>query len=178
VGVRCQTDGVALREWLVAGAVIESADGLLMVRNVRRGGVTDWSTPGGVIDADDPSVLHGLAREVEEETGLRVSSWEGPLYEVHAVAIDLGWTMRCEVYVAVAFEGELRVEDPDGIVVEAVFVPIAEIGARLEGCMQWVRDPLHEWIAERWSPSSPRRFHFEVRGTRLGELEVSRAAAS
>src|SRR6266566_1625878 len=45
------------REWTVAGALLETDAGLLMVRNVRKGGIEDWSTPGGVVDADDASVL-------------------------------------------------------------------------------------------------------------------------
>ena len=115
---------MAHREWLVAGALVEADDGrLLLVRNQRRGGWSDWSTPGGVIDADDAQLLDGLTREVEEETGIRVRRWEGPLYEVEAVAPDLGWIMRCEVHRAVEFDGEVRVDDPDGIVVEAAFVP-------------------------------------------------------
>src|SRR4029453_4427993 len=117
----CHTDGMAeiAREWQVAGALVESDGRLLFVRNQRRGGHEDWSTPGGVIDADDASLLAGLTREVEEETGLRVREWSGPLYEVRALAPDMGWRMRCEVHLAVAFDGDLRVEDPDGIVVEA-----------------------------------------------------------
>ena len=127
------------REWLVAGALVEADDGrLLMVRNRRRGGWSDWSTPGGVIDAEDATLLDGLAREVEEETGIRVRRWEGPVYEVRAVAPDLGWTMRCEVHRAVEFEGELRVDDPDGIVVEAAFVPTGECQALLDECARWV----------------------------------------
>ena len=98
-----------VREWLVAGALVESDGRLLFVRNQRRGGSEDWSTPGGVIDADDGSLLDGLTREVEEETGLRVTRWEGPLYEVEAVAPDLGWVMRCEVHRALDFEGEVQV---------------------------------------------------------------------
>ena len=39
------------REWIVAGALLEASDHLLLVRNLRRGGHSDWSTPGGVIDA-------------------------------------------------------------------------------------------------------------------------------
>src|SRR3989454_974985 len=76
----CHTDHMAetVREWLVAGALVESDGRLLFVRNQRRGGSEDWSTPGGVIDADDGSLLDGLTREVEEETGLRVTRWEGP----------------------------------------------------------------------------------------------------
>jgi 8-oxo-dGTP diphosphatase len=78
-----------MREWLVAGALVEIDGALLLVRNERRGGHSDWTTPGGVIDADDQSLLDGLTREVYEETGLRVTAWEGPLYEVNAVARDM-----------------------------------------------------------------------------------------
>ena len=135
-----------MHEWTVAGGLIEGPQGVLLVRNRRRNGRFDWSTPGGVIDATDDTIVEGLTREVQEETGLRVSAWEGPLYEVHAVASDLGWSMHCEVYRAIVYEGELRVDDPDGIVVEAAFFPIAEAAALLNDCMQWVREPLADWI--------------------------------
>jgi 8-oxo-dGTP diphosphatase len=154
-----------MREWLVAGAVVERPEGMLLVRNQRRNGRCDWSTPGGVIDADDATLLEGLAREVEEETGLRVLRWA-----------DLGWSMRCEVHYAAEVEGELRVDDPDGIVVDAVFVAPDALGSFLDDGHRWVREPLHEWVRERWSPGAPRRFHFEVRGTAIDALEVARLA--
>lgn len=166
------------REWHVAGAVVEVDGELLMVRNRRRGGRTDWSTPGGVIDDDDVSLLAGLAREVEEETGIRVRRWEGPLYQVEAVAPDLGWIMRCEVHRAVEFEGELHVDDPDGIVVEAAFVPPGECQAILDDCLRWVAEPLGEWLAERWGPGDARGYHYEVRGTALADMTVHRASTS
>src|SRR5919109_5694349 len=112
-----------VREWTVGGALVETPDGVLLVRNVRRGGFEDWSTPGGVIDADDESLVAGLTREVEEETGIQVCEWSGPLYEVDAYAPDMDWHMHCEVHLAVKFDGILCVDDPDGIVVEAAFVP-------------------------------------------------------
>ena len=164
-----------MREWLVAGALVEAPAGVLLVRNRRRGGATDWSTPGGVIDATDASLLAGLTREVEEETGLRVTSWEGPIYEVRAVANDLGWVLRVEVHRALAYEGELRVEDPDGIVVEAAFLPPSECAALLAEGAPWVHEPLCAWLADPWGPEAPRGFHFDVRGTRREELEVRRA---
>lgn len=164
-----------MREWLVAGALIEAPGGVLLVRNQRRGGWTDWSTPGGVIDDDDVDLLSGLTREVEEETGLRVTRWEGPIYEVRAVAVDLGWVMRAEVHRALEYEGELRVDDPDGIVVEAAFFPPGECAARLarEGA-PWVHEPLAEWLCERWGPESARGYDYDVRGTRREELCVRR----
>src|SRR3954470_20516026 len=98
-----------ITEFTVAGALVESGDGLLLVCNRRRNGSLDWSTPGGVIDPTDESILHGLAREVAEETGLVVTEWEGPLYEVRATAPAMGWSLRCEVHRAVAFAGDLVV---------------------------------------------------------------------
>jgi 8-oxo-dGTP diphosphatase len=166
--------GQDVREWVVAGALVESGGRVLLVRNQRRGGLEDWSTPGGVIDDEDGSVLDGLTREVEEETGLRVTRWEGPLYEVEAVAPDLGWVMRCEVHRAVAYEGHVRVADPDGIVVEAAFVSAADAATVLERCHPWVGEPLAEWLAEPWGPDASRRYCYELHGVSRAALEVVR----
>jgi ADP-ribose pyrophosphatase YjhB (NUDIX family) len=169
---------MALAEFTVAGALVESADGLLLVRNRRRGGTTDWSTPGGVIDATDPTLRDGLAREVFEETGLRVLSWEGPLYEVRATARELGWSMRCEVHRALAFDGELRIEDPDGIVIEACFAAAGSHDEFLAECSPWVREPLRDWIEQRWGAHEPRRYTYDVLGATRGELQVVRTSQS
>lgn len=164
------------REWTVAGAVVETAGALLLVNNRRRNGTCDWSTPGGVIDPTDTDLVAGLAREVEEETGLRVREWEGPLYSVTAAALDLGWVMRCEVHRALAYDGTLVVDDPDGIVFDAAFVSPRDLAARLDGCFPWVREPLAAWIEERWLPEASRTFHYDVLGTSLETLEVVRAS--
>jgi 8-oxo-dGTP diphosphatase len=166
-----------LTEFTVAGALVELGEELLLVRNVRRGGSTDWSTPGGVIDPDDASVQAGLSREVEEETGLRVTAWEGPLYEVRAIARDLGWSMRCEVHRALAFEGEITVDDPDGIVVEARFAGPDACVEFLAAGARWVVEPLTEWIRLRWGAADPRRYTYDVLGTRRDALEVVRTEA-
>jgi ADP-ribose pyrophosphatase YjhB (NUDIX family) len=169
---------MSLREWTVAGGLIETDSGVLLVRNQRRGGFEDWSTPGGVIDDEDSDLLAGLSREVEEETGLIVTEWLGPLYEVRAYAPDMGWRMRCEVHLAVGFEGELHVDDPDGIVVEARFVPHVECDAHLESCAPWVREPLSAWLRERWEPRAGREFDYEVNGSTRDSMQVVRGAAT
>lgn len=161
-------------EWVVVSALLETSDRLLLVRNLRHGGYTDWSTPGGVIDRDDTSLLAGLTREVEEETGLRVTEWEGPLYEVHAVAPDMNWEMRAHVFRAVAYEGVVRVDDPDGIVVEAAFLPHDECLALLAEGARWVHEPIAEWVAERWGPDAARGYTYEVHGVERGSLWVER----
>jgi 8-oxo-dGTP pyrophosphatase MutT (NUDIX family) len=160
----------------VAGAVIERDGGLLLVKNRRRNGDHDWSTPGGVVDPTDASILDGLAREVEEETGLVVHSWEGPLYQVTAVAIEMGWQMHCEVHRAIDFAGDLRIDDPDGIVVDAAFVTPDHVDRHLDDCFRWVRDPLAAWLLDRWTAADRRSFHYEIKGSSLADFEVVAAS--
>jgi 8-oxo-dGTP diphosphatase len=165
-----------MRNWTVAGGVVERDGALLLVQNRRRNGSVDWSPPGGVIEvADGESLLDGLTREVAEETGLRVTEWAGPLYEVQADAPGLGWTLRAEVHLAVAFEGELRIADPDGIVVDARFVAMDDCARHLDSCHPWVREPLAEWLAARWPHTEPRApFGYRVDGADLASLVITR----
>ena len=165
-----------MHQWVVASGLVEVGGHLLLVRNQRRGGWSDWSTPGGVVDASDASLLDALTREVHEETGIRVAGWEGPLYSVRAVAPDMGWTLRAEIHRAVEFAGEVHVDDPDGIVVEAAFVPLADAGARLARNTRWVGEPLGEWLVERWGPAEPREYRYHVRGTSRHDLSIVRRA--
>lgn len=117
-------------------------------------------------------LIDGLTREVVEETGLHVTSWAGPVYEIEAVAPGLGWSLRVEVHRALAHEGELVVDDPDGIVVDARFLPPEDCVGCLGDGPAWVREPLVEWLDRPWSGA--RRFGFDVHGTDLASLSVSR----
>lgn len=145
--------------------------GLLLVQNVRRGGVVDWTPPGGVID-DGESLIAGLTREVAEETGLSVTQWSGPLYEITARAPGLGWHLRVEVHRALEVAGTVRTgSDPDGIVTEAALVAEVDCEQRLCDAHPWVREPLVDWMQLRWSET--RRYHYLVEGTELAELTIT-----
>lgn len=158
----------------MAGGLVEGPDGILLVRNRRRWGGDDWSPPGGVIDDSDAGVVEGLTREVREETGITVTDWHGPVYEVSAAAPEMGWKLLAQVFVARRYEGELAVEDPDGIVVDAAFVTEDECSSLLAGCHRWVREPLDEWIGARWDAAGHRRYRYSVRGRDLRSLRVER----
>jgi ADP-ribose pyrophosphatase YjhB (NUDIX family) len=160
---------------LVGGAVLLSGDRVLLVGNRRRNGSIDWTPPGGVIEVHEgEALLDGLAREVEEETGLRVTAWSRPLYSVTAEAPELGWRLQASVHLAEAWEGELVVADPDGIVVDARFVECIGCEGLLDGCHPWVREPLAAWLDERWSTAQT--FDYRVEGHDLSTLTVTRVA--
>jgi 8-oxo-dGTP diphosphatase len=170
-----------VREWVVGGAVIEAdaaaqvdvSSGVLLVENIRRNGTSDWTPPGGVIDPGE-AVVDGLAREVREETGLEVLRWGGLLYEIVAEAPALGWRLRVEVHRAVEVDGRLRVgDDPDGIVVGAEWVDHRLCSERLVSSHQWVREPLLEWMAERFDPT--RSFRYRILGDHDSGLSCERA---
>lgn len=158
-----------VRDWLVAGGIIRGADGLLLVQNRRRNGSLDWSTPGGVIDEGE-TLLEGLGREVREETGIEVARWAELAYEIDVEFVDAAMTLRVETHVAGTWTGELAVEDPDGIVVDAAFTRPAVVPQRLGGAPQWVREPLVSWLDD----PSVEVFRYVVRGARPDAWSVER----
>jgi 8-oxo-dGTP diphosphatase len=160
-----------IRQWVVASGLIESGDSILLVQNRRRNGALDWSPPGGVIEVDDgESMAGGLTREVAEEAGLVVDEWAGPVYEVEAVAEGLGWALRAEIHRAVRWRGELQVADPDGIVVDARFVPVDRCPTYLAGCHPWVAEPLADWLIERFEGG--RSYQYRLDGDTPGSIVV------
>jgi 8-oxo-dGTP diphosphatase len=160
-----------MREWLVGGGLILGDGGLLLVHNRRRNGNHDWSPPGGVIDEGE-TLLAGLTREVEEETGVVVARWRGPVYEVDVAAPGLGWHLRVEAHLAVDFAGTVKVDDPDGIVVDAAYVDPAACDYHLAGCHPWVAEPLRAWLDERWD--EPRTFRYTIDGDDMAQVVVTR----
>lgn len=164
-----ESDG--LRQWSVAGGVLEQDGSFLLVHNRRRNGDLDWSTPGGVIDEGE-TVLEGLTREVQEETGLTVAGWTGPLYRVEVTAPDHGFFLRVEAHRAVSFSGEVVIDDPDGIVVGAEFVDLNDATVKLAGASPWVAEPLLDHFSE--GVDDGRLYSYELHGTGPDDRRVTR----
>ena len=163
-----------VHRWAVAGGILALDGAVLMVNNRRRNGSTDWSTPGGVVDPGE-TVLGALTREVAEETGLQVSTWDGPLYTVEADGTDgPGWFLNVEVHEAQQWSGDLDIDDPDGIVFDARWVRLGEIEDLLRGQYAWMAEPLLVYL----DGGAPRGhvFRYTVTGDHRNGLVVTSEA--
>lgn len=159
-----------MSDFSVAGALVRHDSDLLLVCNQRRDGRCDWSPPGGVVDPGE-TVLEALAREVEEETGLIVDAWGEQLYEVRVHFRARGWRLHAMVYTATTWTGELVIDDPDGIVTDAQFVPPDRCADVLQESPAWVREPLLDHLGTDLAESS--RYVYNVDGS-VGSFRVER----
>ncbi|HEX7095293.1 MAG TPA: NUDIX hydrolase [Acidimicrobiales bacterium] len=160
------------RRWSVVSGLIQDGGSLLLVANRRRNGSIDWSPPGGVIDPGEVE-LGALTREVAEETGLVVSEWSDPVYDVTVDFGERGGELLVVVYRALAWSGEISIDDPDEIVHEAAFHPIEQCHERLCSAPAWVADPLLDWLREGFTELRSYAYRV-VGGTDLSSLVVER----
>ncbi len=160
-----------VRHWRVAGGLLVDERGLLLVANRRRGGSTDWSTPGGVIDEGE-TTLGALGREVTEETGFCVARWERLCWTVDVEFVDLEMLLEVEVHLAGGFEGQMLLEDPDGIVTAAEFLDASGVGKRLATSPLWVREPLLAWVDAPWTER--RHFSYSAHGRDPATIRAER----
>jgi len=151
-----------MRSFRVGGGLIVVDNRLLLAANRRKHGAIEWTPPGGVIDSGE-SVRTGITREVREETGLHVAEWHECHYTVSVEAPDMGWIMSVESWFSPAVEGEITLEDPDGIVEQALFVDLDKVEDLLVESPMWVRVPLMAWINGGMGPAGD--FSFKLIGT-------------
>jgi 8-oxo-dGTP diphosphatase len=115
----------------IAAALIRKDDQILMVRQRAPDGNEWWSTPGGAVENGE-MLTDALVREVREETGLEVLDPGRLIYVTQ-------WENIPEHHQAIAFvfevkewRGELQSDDPDGLVLQACFLPIDQVIANLQ----------------------------------------------
>jgi 8-oxo-dGTP diphosphatase len=115
----------------IAVAIIRLGGDLLMIRQAGPGEDPYWSIPGGALEPGE-FATEALVREVKEETGIVVLD-PGPV--AFAAQVDdrsLGWFATVWTFDVAAWEGAIDVHDPDGLVLEAAWVPLEEACRRLD----------------------------------------------
>ncbi len=159
-----------MKQWSVASSVLSNGDGYLLVANRRRNGSVDWSPPGGVVD-DGETPVEALGREVAEETGLVVDSWDTEAYNIEVRFIDLRMHLTVVTMVAGGWTGDIVIDDPDGIVEEALWCDVAQCEEKLASSPRWVREPFLAHLSDHGSEDS---FFYDVRGEKLATAQVER----
>lgn len=120
------------RDLLIAAAILMDKQGrvLLVANDWSRRGKVRYTLPGGMVEAGE-TIPVTIAREVHEETGLRVKGIQHLAY-----VIQVEDHRKSERTIALAFRadygGLLNPKDPDGHIVEARFFTADEVTVRLD----------------------------------------------
>ncbi|MFC9970085.1 NUDIX domain-containing protein [Spirillospora sp. NPDC127200] len=134
---------------IIVSAIVEQDGRLLMVRERHPGGAPQWVLPGGLAERGE-LVHQALAREVREETGLEVAApAELAFIAQYTITGEPGWEGEWTVFAFAAGrpEGRIDVADPDGLVLEAAWVPFEDAVARLaEHRFKPRRDPIVAYL--------------------------------
>jgi 8-oxo-dGTP diphosphatase len=116
---------------LVVGLVRRDGD-VLMVRQAETDQVPYWTLPGGRVEPNEP-LLDALTREVREETGVGIADPE--LLYVKQVLVPVPYeNMLVFVFAGAPAKTDATAvpEDPDGLILEAGYLPVDEAIGHLE----------------------------------------------
>jgi 8-oxo-dGTP diphosphatase len=153
----------------IAAAIVRHGDELLMVHQAGPGEEPFWSVPGGRIEPGELAT-EGLVREVREETGITVLDPGKLAFVVQQDERREGYFATVWVFEVASFEGEIAVDDPDGFVRDAAWLPVDEAIAHLE---QIAWQPLTvRYLRGEIDPGSAwlRRMHADGREELTGPL--------
>ena len=161
---------------------------LLLVRQAGPGEEPHWSLPGGILE-DGELVSEGLAREVGEETGIRILELGALAYAVQldsrrpprfrrSTGAEVGFLATIWTFEVGSWEGDVRARDPDGVVLEAVFVPRTEAVERL--ATVWWHTSSVAYLRGEIEPGSLvlERWHADGRVEDLGRIAPRSASGS
>ncbi|MBI4202083.1 MAG: NUDIX hydrolase [Chloroflexi bacterium] len=121
-----------MKFYQIVAALIADTTGICLVQQQGPGDAApSWALPGGVMEEGE-MIPEALAREVREETGLKVESL-GRLISIvqhHSPSENAIYTTH--ILQVVKWSGQLRPEDPDSLILRAEFASLRDTLARLQ----------------------------------------------
>lgn len=117
---------------IVVAALVRRDESVLLVEQAAGDEPPAWMLPGGRVERGE-TLLTALARELMEETGLRMITTRGIAFAVEVRAGDPGYFV---ITFDVEAAGAIRPADPDGLVRSAAWVPAQTAMERLR-CVTW-----------------------------------------
>jgi 8-oxo-dGTP diphosphatase len=119
------------RQFLIVTGIVRRGDELLMIEQAGPGEEPYWTVPGGVVERGE-FITDALVRELREETGITVLDPGTLAFTAQVDDRREGWFATVWTWDVARWEGEIAVDDPDGLVREAGWVPLTEACRRLD----------------------------------------------
>jgi 8-oxo-dGTP diphosphatase len=119
----------------IAAGLLRRGSEVLMVQQAGPGEEPAWTVPAGRVEPGETAVA-ALVREVHEETGLTVLDPGGVAFVVEVEDRRHPWSGTVWTYDVAAWEGDVDPRDPDGFVLQALWVPLDEAVRQLTG-LSW-----------------------------------------
>ncbi|MEW5717255.1 MAG: NUDIX hydrolase [Chloroflexota bacterium] len=145
-------DGVDKMVFIVA-AIIRRGDEILLVEQQGKDDpASSWALPGGRVEPGE-LLIDALAREVREETGIVVGAPSRLAYLAqHNNVVDpwqnLDNVVTVFVFEVDAWKGAICINDPDGVILQARFVSVADAIRKFEETLSYrvMREPIVAYL--------------------------------
>lgn len=128
---------------LVVSALMRRGDEILLVEQQWPSAPTSaWTLPGGMVEPGE-LLPDAVAREVREETGLTVLDPGQLLYSAQFYNPHTGDQSLTFVFEVTEWRGAVQVADPDGLILQARFLPPEQAIEKLQD-LSWrvIREPI------------------------------------
>lgn len=139
-----------MKNYVIVGGIIREDNKILLVHHKpEHGKGSYWALPGGTAEMGE-NAINAISREVVEETGLKVKSWNSVAYSAQYLDWVNDWQSVIIVFEGNRFEGEICCNDPDDDIIEAKFFDLEAALKLIEDIpFLMMKEPLIEYLLNK-----------------------------